>query len=114
MKIVSTIQKPKMNEREIASALLFVSFVAGGDDVVSAYTKGQIAERARPIIEMIKELADPICYGTLIWAFIRYMLNQRAEALLMVRSTVWGYCGVQMAPFLMEFVKDVTSVSAKS
>lgn len=72
-----------------------------------AYTPGTIAAKADPIIQMIRELADPCAYGVFIWACVRFILNQRAESKEMMKSAAWGYFLVQMAPTFMGMIKDV-------
>lgn len=72
-----------------------------------AYTPGTIAAKAEPVVNMIRELADPIAYGALTWACIRLTLNQKAEAKEMMRSVAWGYSFIQLSPTAMEIIKSI-------
>ena len=75
--------------------------------VYAAYHKGDIMKKAQPLIDVLKDVAEPVAYGCYIWAFIRYILNQRGEAKEMIKATTWGYSGIQILPLLFGIIKGL-------
>ncbi len=92
--------------RRLSGTAVFVGvlLVAG---VAMAYTPGTVGEKAKPLIELLKDVAEPLAYGCYIWAFIRYILGQRAEAMQMFKSITWGYIGIQVLPWIFDIVKSI-------
>lgn len=72
-----------------------------------AYAPGEIAAKAQPIIQLLKDVAEPIAYGCYIWALIKYILGQRAQAMQMIRDVTWGYVLLQLLPLFFSIVKSV-------
>ena len=99
--------KRRMSEQVGTSIIMATAIAASGCDTALAYTPGQIIQRSEPIIAMIRELADPVAYGTLTWACIRYMLHQRGEAIDMIKSVAWGYALIQLSPTAMNILKEI-------
>ena len=106
MFITMTMRKPLI-PREVTIIPPAVLAALMADATAYAYTPGTIAANADPIIQIIRELADPCAYGVFIWACVRFILNQRPEAKEMMKSAAWGYFLVQMAPTFMGMLKDI-------
>jgi hypothetical protein len=89
----------------ITTAVLYNA--AAGPAAAYAYTPGEIGRKAQPIIDLLKDAATPIAYGCYIWAFIRYILGQRAEAKEMLKAITWGFVGIQILPWLFGIISGV-------
>ncbi len=76
-------------------------------DPLWAYQRGEIAVKAQPIIDLIRDVAEPIAYGCYLWALIRYLMGQRGEAVQMMKNTTWGFIGIQMLPWFFSIIKSI-------
>jgi len=76
-------------------------------DPAWAYQRGEIAVKAQPIIDVIRDVAEPIAYGCYLWALIRYLMGQRGESVQMMKSTTWGFIGIQMLPWFFSIIKSI-------
>jgi len=99
-------RKPKI-PAEVSVIPLMAATMLGVDHTVLAYTQGTIAAKADPIIQMIRELADPVAYCVFLWACLRFIMHQAPEAKSMMKDCAWGYFLVQMAPVFMGMIRDV-------
>lgn len=88
-----------------APALILMGAVMA--DPADAYTKGEIGRKAEPIIQVLKDVARPVAYGCYIWAGLKYMLGNRADALVMARAVTWAYVGVQVIPWIMDIIDSI-------
>lgn len=65
-------------------------------------------ERAfTPLIELIRDIANPICYVMFIIGFIYVMIGRAHEGFRRMQYASFGYIGVQLAPGLMKIIKQV-------
>jgi hypothetical protein len=79
----------------------------GSPAMALAYKKGEVAVKAQPIIDLLKDVAEPVAYGCYVYAFIRYMLGQEAEAKRMLRGTTWALLGINLLPWLFNIIKSI-------
>lgn len=98
--------REKRNIKIIRNSLL-ISLTLVSCDTAFAYTPGTIAIKAQPIIGMVRELSDPTAYISGVWACIRLMLNQKAEAKEMLKNVGYGYTFVQLSPLGMELIRSI-------
>jgi hypothetical protein len=91
----------------IALAALVTVALVTPETALAAYQKGSLMKKAQPIIDLLKDASEPLAYGAYIWAFIRYILGQRAEAKSMFTSITWGFCGIQILPWIFDIVKSL-------
>jgi hypothetical protein len=92
--------------RAASIALVMAAMMATGTPAW-AYQQGDIMRKAQPIIDLLRDVAEPIAYGCYLWAFIRYILGQRAEATRMAKDTTWGFIGIQILPWLFDIIKGI-------
>lgn len=87
----------------VMAVLLFIpqfAFAApeGGFSVEKAFM---------PLIELIRDIANPICYVMFIIGFIYVMIGRANEGFKRMQYASFGYIGVQLAPGLMNIIKGV-------
>lgn len=71
------------------------------------YVPGEIRAKAQPIIELMKEAAEPIAYGVFIWGFVQLMLGHKAEAKDKMKGAVYGLVGIKLLPWLFDILNSV-------
>lgn len=106
MKVI-TINRCKVRDNMINAAIIAAIISINEPNIALAYTKGEILTKSQPIITLLKDFAEPLAYGCYIWAFIRYILGQRPEAIQMFKSTTWGFVGIQVLPWIFSIIKSV-------
>jgi len=60
-----------------------------------------------PLIQLIRDIANPICYVMFIIGFIYVMVGRANEGFKRMQYAAFGYIGLQLAPGLMSIVKSV-------
>ena len=105
------IDQDNANGWEIATNIAVIvtlgAYMLLGADPALAYKKGEIMAKAQPIIDLMKDAAEPIGYGCYIWGFIKYMLGQRGEGIQLIKGTTWAFIGIQVIPWLMSIIKSI-------
>lgn len=74
---------------------------------VFAYEPGTIMRKAQPIIQVLKDAAEPLAYGMYIWAAIKYIQGQRGEAKEIFKAVTFGFIAIQLLPWAFDIVKSV-------
>lgn len=90
----------------VASVLFFIpsfAYAAPSFSVERAFS---------PLIELIRDIANPICYVMFIIGFIYVMIGRAHEGFRRMQYAAFGYIGVQLAPGLMKIIKQVGSSMA--
>jgi hypothetical protein len=73
----------------------------------TAYAAGDVGKAFQPIINTIKELADPIAYGFVIKGFIEIIAGKAEAGKKTISGAIAGYIGVQWLPWLFGLVKNI-------
>lgn len=66
-----------------------------------------VGKAFQPIINTIKELADPIAYGFVIKGFIEIIAGKAEAGKKTISGAIAGYIGVQWLPWLFGLVKNI-------
>ena len=74
---------------------------------VFAYVPGTIMIKAQPIIQVLKDAAEPLAYGMYIWSAIKYIQGQRGEAKEIFKAVTFGFIAIQLLPWAFDIVKSV-------
>jgi hypothetical protein len=73
----------------------------------AGYVPGTIRAKAEPIINLMKEAAEPISYGCFIWGFIKYMLGHKADAKETWKGSAYGLVGIKLLPWFFDILNSV-------
>lgn len=76
-------------------------------DSVLAYEPGTIMKKAEPVIQVLKDVAEPLAYGMYIWAAIKYIQGQRGESKEIFKAVTLGFIAIQLLPWAFDIVKSV-------
>lgn len=67
-----------------------------------AYTPGLVRQKAQPIIDLLREAAEPIAYGMYIWSGIKFIMGRKADARETFKGTTYGLVGIKMLPWFFD------------
>jgi hypothetical protein len=74
---------------------------------LTVYAAGDVGKAFQPIIDTIKQLADPIAYGFVIKGFIEIIAGKAEAGKKTISGAIAGYIGVQWLPWLFGLVKGI-------
>ncbi len=73
----------------------------------AGYVPGTIKAKAQPIIDLMKEAAEPISYACFIWGFVKYMLGHKADAKETWKGATYGLVGIKLLPWFFDILNSV-------
>lgn len=81
-----------------------VTLIAGGP-VFAAGTG--IAAGLQPIVDMIADAAEPICYGYFIKGFLKMAQSKEEEGKKVIKNAATGFLGVKFIPQIMKWLRGI-------
>lgn len=66
-----------------------------------------ISESVQPIIDILKDLAEPVAYGFMIKGFLSIMSGNEHEGKKTIKYAVGGYLGIQWIPMIFGVIKSI-------
>lgn len=66
-----------------------------------------ISQSVEPVIEILKDLAEPVSYGFMIKGFMKLMAGQEHEGLKIIKCSICGYIGIQWIPMIFSIIKSI-------
>ena len=73
----------------------------------AGFVKGTIRAKAKPIIDMLSEAAEPIGQGMYVWAAIKYILGHKAESKDMAKGATFGLVAIKLVPWWLNLLNSV-------
>lgn len=67
-----------------------------------------ISESVQPIIQVLKDLAEPIAYGFMIKGFMQIIAGDEHEGMKTIKYSIGGYVGIQWIPSIFNLIKGIT------
>jgi hypothetical protein len=61
----------------------------------------------RPLINTIRDLAKPICYGSMLWGWSKVMLGQKSAGYKQLKEAIGGFIGVQFTPAIFDMLSKI-------
>ena len=68
---------------------------------------GNINQSMQPIINVLKDLAEPVSYGFMIKGFMRMMAGDEHEGYKTIKLSAGGFIGIQWIPFIFKTIKSI-------
>lgn len=68
---------------------------------------GTIAQSVQPIIDVLKDLAEPVAYGFMIKGFLSMMAGNENDGKKTIKYAVGGYLGIQWIPMIFNVIKGI-------
>jgi hypothetical protein len=69
---------------------------------------GSITQSVQPLIDVLKDLAEPIAYGFMIKGFMKIMAGDEHEGMKTIKYSVGGFIGIQWIPAIFRLIKGIT------
>ena len=69
---------------------------------------GPIGSSVQPIIDVLKDLAEPVAYGFMIKGFLSMMAGNEHEGKKTIKYALGGYVGIQFIPQIFKILKGIT------
>lgn len=66
-----------------------------------------ISKGLQPLIDILKDLAEPISYGFMIKGFLKIMAGEENEGLKTIKGAIGGYIGIQWIPMIFRIIKGI-------
>lgn len=84
-----------------------VGHVAFAEGTMKAATTTSFSSGLKPLIDVLKDLAEPVSYGFMIKGFMKVMSGDEHEGLKTVKYAIGGYLGVQWIPSIFKIIKGI-------
>lgn len=105
--MIRVIMDKKAKRKMLKLAVLFAILLQAGTAYAAPPTSADINEKFRPMIRLMQDLANPFALGMMIYGGLRYILGSTSEGKKMATDAFKGYVGIQMMPWLFDFVRDI-------
>lgn len=66
-----------------------------------------LSDSLKPLINKLKDLAEPVSYGFMIKGFMQYMSGEEHAGIKSVKSAMGGYIGIRWIPYIYSVIKSV-------
>lgn len=101
-----SIDSKNLEKKLIKASLYLVLFNATGQVVYA----GPIAQGVQPIIDVLKDLAEPVAYAFMVKGFLKLMSGAENEGLKTIKYAVGGYVGIQWIPEVFKIIRGFSPV----
>jgi hypothetical protein len=68
---------------------------------------GTIAESLAPLIDVIKDLAEPVSYGFMIKGFMSVMSGDEQRGFKTIKNAAGGFLGIQFIPQIFKILRGI-------
>lgn len=68
---------------------------------------GTIAQSLKPLVDVIKDLAEPISYGFMIKGFMSVMAGDESKGFKTIKNAIGGFVGIQFIPQIFTILKGI-------
>lgn len=82
--------------------LVFMEGINGG----TIYAK-TISEGLQPLVDVLKDLAEPISYGFMVKGFLKIMAGEEHEGIKTIKEAIGGFIGIQWIPQIFKIIKGI-------
>ncbi|UYZ39095.1 hypothetical protein OD350_28905 (plasmid) [Clostridium beijerinckii] len=83
-------------------ALVVIGGLNGG-----AAHAGTVTQSLQPLVDVLKDLAEPVSYGFMIKGFMKIMAGEEHEGLKVIKGAIGGYIGIQWIPYIFSIIKSI-------
>lgn len=94
-----------VNKVAIKSGTIAIMVISGLDGgVVHA---GTVTESLQPLVEILKDLAEPVSYGFMVKGFMKIMAGEEHEGMKTIKGAIGGFIGIQWIPYIFKIIKNI-------
>ena len=89
----------------VQTSLMSIVICEGLDG--GAVQASSVTESVQPIINVLKDLAEPVSYGFMIKGFMKIMAGEEHEGMKIIKGAIGGYVGIQWIPMIFSLIKNI-------
>ena len=90
-----------------ASALAIPASVLLSASPVSASSSVNVTQAMQPLINALKDMAEPVSYAFMIYGGIKYISGHSAEGQKILKSAIGGYILIQWIPWIFDMIRKI-------
>ena len=94
-----------MDKTTTIQILVTVVFMNGA---VSQVYAGTISHGLQPLINVLKDLAEPVAYGFMIKGFLEIISGKEHEGKKTLKYAAAGYVGIQWIPAIFSIIRGIS------
>lgn len=68
---------------------------------------GPIANSMQPLLDVLKDLAEPFSYAFMVKGFLSMMAGNEHEGKKTIKYAIGGYVGIQFIPQIFDLIKSL-------
>ena len=68
---------------------------------------GPIASGMQPLLDVLKDLAEPFSYAFMVKGFLSMMAGNEHEGKKTIKYAIGGYVGIQFIPQIFKLIKEL-------
>jgi hypothetical protein len=72
-----------------------------------AYAAEPLSGALKPIIDVLKDLAEPVSYAFMIQGFIQMMAGNSEKGKKTIKNAIIGFIGVQWIPWIFSIIRGI-------
>lgn len=102
-KVKDVITDDKIIKLGLAGIVIFK--MMNGNVTYAAYTG--ITDAVEPLIDILKDAAEPASYGFMAKGFFQWMSGAEHEGKKTIKSSMVGYLGIQFIPQIFKIIRTI-------
>lgn len=75
--------------------------------VAHAQDKKSVSQALQPLIDVLRDLAEPVSYGFMIKGFMQIMAGNEHSGKKTIKYAAGGYLGIQFIPQIFQVLKGI-------
>jgi hypothetical protein len=68
---------------------------------------GSVTQSLQPLVDVLKDLAEPVSYGFMVKGFMKIMAGEENEGMKTIKGAIGGFIGIQWIPYIFKIIKDI-------
>lgn len=68
---------------------------------------GSVTASLQPLIDVLKDLAEPVSYGFMVKGFMKIMAGEEHEGMKTIKGAIGGFIGIQWIPYIFNIIKGI-------
>jgi hypothetical protein len=95
-----------VNKVVIKSGTIAIMVIGGLDGGVAH--AGTVTQSLQPLVDILKDLAEPVSYGFMVKGFMKIMAGEEHEGMKTIKGAIGGFIGIQWIPYIFKIIKGIT------
>lgn len=75
--------------------------------MTSTAQAGPVSKQVQPIVDVLKDLAEPVAYAFMVYGGIKIMSGQSSAGKQTIKEAVSGYIFIQWVPWVFSIIRSI-------